>query len=175
MIARLSLILILLALTVPAAAEEPDSFTPIARVLQSPRCQNCHPSGDAPRIGDQGRLHRMNVSRKSAESGLPCTTCHRNQNAAFEHGPPGVPNWHMPPRDRPMPFEGLTARALCEQLKDPAKNGSKSLPDLHEHFAHDALVLWAWSPGPGRTTPPISHAQLMAHVDQWIAKGGPCP
>jgi hypothetical protein len=173
MLARLSLVI--LALAIPTAGAEEPEFMPIARVLQSPRCQNCHPSGDAPHVGDFGRLHRMNVSRTSAESGLPCATCHRSQNAQFEHGPPGVPNWHMPPREHPMPFEGLTPRALCEQLKDPAKNGGKSLQDLHEHFAGDPLVLWGWNPGPGRTKPPITHADLVTHVDRWIAKGGPCP
>lgn len=150
-------------------------FMPVYQVLKSPRCQNCHPAGDSPHIGDEGRLHGMNVSRKSPEAGLACTTCHRSTNAPMPHGPPGVPGWTMPPSDHPMPFEGKSAHDLCEQLKDPAKNGGKSLADLHHHFAKDPLVLWGYNPGPGRTLPPISHAELVQHVDRWIAAGANCP
>ena len=151
------------------------SFLPVYEVLQHPRCQNCHPAGDAPHVGDQGKVHRMNVSRKSPEAGLPCSTCHRSKNAPFVHGPPGAPGWDMPPDAHPSPFEGKGPRALCEQLKDPSRNGGKSLADLHTHVDKDALVLWAWAPGPGREPPPLSHAELMKRLDRWIAEGAPCP
>jgi hypothetical protein len=117
----------------------------------------------------------MNVSRKSPDAGLPCATCHRATNAPFDHGPPGVPGWRMPPPAHPMPFEGQSAHALCERLKDPTENGGMDLAALHRHFASDPLVSWAFAPGPGRTLPPSSHAQLVDAVDRWIAKGGPCP
>jgi hypothetical protein len=162
----------------PAQAEQGDTgseFAPIYRVLESPRCVNCHPSGDAPHVGDEGRRHRMNVSRRSADAGLPCSTCHRARNAGFEHGPPGALNWQMPPADHPMPFEQRSAHEVCEQLKDPKRNGGKSLADLHAHFATDSIVLWGWDPGPGRTKPPIPHAELVQRVDAWIAAGAPCP
>jgi hypothetical protein len=81
----------------------------------------------------------------------------------------------MPPADHPMPFEGKSAHDLCEQLKDPKQNGGKSLADLHEHFAKDPIVLWGWDPGPGRTAPPLSHAELLADVERWIAEGAACP
>src|SRR5262249_11324642 len=81
--------------TDPAELEKArDDFKQIARVLSSPRCRNCHPVGDAPLQGDVGKPHAMNISRTSAESGLPCTTCHRGQNSKLMRGPPGVPNWH---------------------------------------------------------------------------------
>ena len=147
----------------------------VAAVLQSPRCQNCHPSDARPRVGDHGRVHRMNVSRRSPEAGLPCTTCHRAENAPFPHGPPGVPDWRMPSADTPLVFQGRTVHELCEQLKDPARNGGRSLEVLREHFAHDPLVLWGWAPGPGRTLPPIAHEELMTHVDRSIAGGAVCP
>jgi hypothetical protein len=150
-------------------------FAPIYQVLESPRCQNCHPAGEAPHTGDEMRRHRMNVSRRSMEAGLPCSTCHRTKNAPFEHGPPGVPGWQMPPADHPMPFEKQSAHDLCEALKDPKRNGGKSLTALHAHFAKDPIVLWAWDPGPGRSAPPMAHAELMKHVDAWIKSGAPCP
>ncbi len=150
-------------------------FVEIAKVLQSPRCQNCHPSGDAPLHGDSGAAHSMNVSRHSVSSGLHCTTCHRSENQEEMHAPPGVPGWRMPPEDTPMVFQGLSTADLCARLKDTTKNGGRSLDALRDHMEHDALVLWAWKPGPGRTTPPIRHDALVTHVKGWVSAGGPCP
>lgn len=158
----------------PTAAAKAD-FLAIARVLQSPRCMNCHPSGDAPLQTDAGVPHAMNVTRRSPPAGLPCTTCHPAQNAPFAGGPPGVPGWRMPPDDMPMVFQGRTPAQLCAQLKDPAHNGHKTLPELEEHMTHDKLVLWGWDPGPGRTTPPLPQAVFAGHVKRWVAAGGPCP
>jgi hypothetical protein len=136
---------------------------------------NCHPAGDAPKIGDRGALHRMNVTRTSPAAGLPCATCHRAANSERPHGPPGVPGWRMPGADTPMTFENVPLRALCERLKDPTRNGGKRVRDLEEHFAKDPLVLWAYSPGPGRTPPPIAHERLVEHVKRWALAGAPCP
>jgi hypothetical protein len=150
-------------------------FVEVAKVLQSPRCQNCHPAGDAPLHGDTGAPHSMNVSRLSTTSGLLCTTCHRGENQPDEHSPPGVPGWHMPSAQTPMVFQGLTPAELCSRLKDPTKNGNRTPLDLADHMDHDALVLWAWKPGPGRTTPPLSHEAVMTHVNAWVKAGAPCP
>lgn len=160
-----------------AVAEDPAvaSFVEVAKVLQSPRCMNCHPIGDRPLQGDDAKPHRMSISRRGESAGLPCTTCHQKKNAPFLHGPPGVPGWKLPARDMPLVFQGKSLHDLCEQLKDPARNGHKSLADLKEHMGHDPLVLWGWDPGPGRTKPPIPHAEFAAHVNRWADAGGPCP
>jgi hypothetical protein len=81
----------------------------------------------------------------------------------------------MPGRDTPMVFEGHTPASLCRQLNDPAATGGRDITDLVVHFEDDALVRWAWQPGPGRSTPPIAHDQLVARAAQWAAAGGPCP
>jgi len=158
--------------TAPKTGEE--AFIAIASVLQSPRCMNCHPMGNAPLNGDDSVAHRMNISRDSLK-GLQCNTCHRNENGKTPHSPPGVPGWRLPDPEMPLVFQGHTPHSLCEQMKDPKRNGNRTLPALREHLEHDPLVLWAWSPGPGRTTPPLSQAELVAAVDLWIAKGAPCP
>ena len=36
-------------------------------------------------------------------------------------------------------------------LKDPAKNGKRSLEEITTHMGTDKLVLWGWDPGDGRT------------------------
>ena len=154
------------------------AFADVARVLQSPRCRNCHPVGDAPLQTDVGRPHRMNITRLSAESGLPCSTCHQERNAealGIAGGPPGAPGWKLPPRSAPMTFEGRTQTALCEQLRDPARNGNRSLAQLLEHVSSDPLVLWGWKPGGKRTPPPLSHDRFVAAFRTWVESNGACP
>jgi hypothetical protein len=151
------------------------AFADVYSVLLSPRCRNCHPRGDMPLQGDRGALHAQNVSRRSEKNGLPCSTCHRARNGAAPHSPPGRPVWHLPPADHPMVFEGRRARELCLQLKDRKQNGGKTLDQLIAHVSGDALVLWAWDPGPGRTRPPLTHAEFTASFRAWVETGAHCP
>ena len=154
------------------------AFVEVARVLQSPRCLNCHPAGDRPLQGDRGALHAQNISRASVAAGLPCSTCHQERNSeaiGVAGGPPGAPRWNLPPAEHPMVFQGKTPTALCEQLKDPAHNGGKSLAQLLEHVSHDALVRWGWSPGGKRQPPPLPHDRFVAAFTTWVASSGACP
>lgn len=154
------------------------AFVDVARVLQSPRCRNCHPAGDRPLQTDAGRPHRMNISRRSVDAGLACATCHQDRNAeavGVAGGPPGAPHWGLPPAGTPMVFEDRSARALCEQLRDPVHTGGRDLPALLHHVREDPLVLWAWSPGGDRTVPPLSHEAFVAAFSTWVASGGACP
>jgi hypothetical protein len=163
------------------AAAALDAFKTVQKVLQHPRCQNCHIPGDAPLQFDQGRVHAMNVQRGAegtGAAGLPCTTCHGSSNlpASYgEHVPPGAPNWHLPPPDRKMVFIGLAAGDLCRRLKDTQQNGGKDMAALIEHVDHDKLVLWGWEPGLGRAPVPVAHAEFVAAFKTWAAAGGPCP
>lgn len=154
------------------------AFADVAKVLQSPRCQNCHPTGDRPLQGDLGKPHAQNISRASVAAGLPCGACHQERNSeaiGVIGGPPGAPRWGLPPTEHPMVFQGKTPSALCAQLKDPAQNGGKSLAQLLEHVSHDPLVLWGWSPGGKRATPPMPHDKFVAAFSTWVASGGACP
>lgn len=154
------------------------AFLEVASVLQSPRCVNCHPSGDAPLQGDRPRRHAMNVTRASVEAGLACNTCHQERNSeaiGVPGGPPGAPHWGLPEKDMPLVFEGLTPSQLCEQLKDPARNGHRDAAALVEHVSHDPLVLWGWQPGGKRTKPPLSHEAFVAAWKTWTAANQVCP
>lgn len=170
---------------VPAANPTPEqveasrrAFATVAAVLTHPRCSNCHPRDGVPTQTMKQRPHAMNISRLSIESGLACSTCHQAVNSerlGIPGGPPGAPHWGLPPREFPAPFQGHTASSLCEQLRDPAKNGNRDLAALHQHMASDPLVLWAWKPGGTRETPPVTHAVFAAAVAQWVIGGGACP
>jgi len=154
------------------------AFVDVARVLQSPRCQNCHPAGDAPLQTDHGVRHAQNITRLGTDAGLACTTCHQGHNSeavGVPNGPPGAPDWKLPPDDMPMVFEGKTLRVLCEQEKNPETNGHKTLDELVDHVENAPLVLWAWQPGGKRTLPPLTHAQFVAAFRTWVASGGACP
>jgi hypothetical protein len=69
----------------------------------------------------------------------------------------------------------LPLAAICEQIKDPARNGSRTLGQLHEHMAEDGLVGWGWQPGTGRTPAPGSQKELGELVQAWIDTGAHCP
>ena len=75
-----------------------------------------------------------------------------------------------------MLWEGRTKEQICEQMKDPARNGGRhSGEDVIEHMKADPLVLWAWTPGADRTTPPLSHETFVEALEAWVSAGMPCP
>jgi hypothetical protein len=171
------------AASAPAARKDPvSSFETVRAVLQSPRCLNCHPRGDAPLQGDDSHVHHQNVQRGFEGKGVPglgCATCHGKANPPDSYGPhepPGVEDgWHLPPAHTRMVFQGLGSRALCEQLKDPKRNGGMDMAALVEHVEKAPLVLWGWSPGYGRKPVPIAHAEFVSAFKAWADAGGPCP
>jgi hypothetical protein len=153
------------------------AFSAVASVLTSPRCMNCHVPGDGPLQGDDSHPHAMNVKRGSDGKGSPalrCFACHQAENTAILHGPPGAADWQLPPAKTPMAWKGLSTADVCRALKDPSKNGNRTLQDLVPHM-ETSLVRWAWNPGPGRTSPPISHEEFVVHLKEWIDTGAACP
>ena len=166
------------AVAQPAPTSRDDgvaAFHVVYAVLESPRCRNCHPAGDAPLQFDDGRPHAMNITRRSERNGLLCATCHGTHNGARPDQPPGAPNWHLPPAATPMIFEGRSEPQLCAQLTDPAQTGGRDLAALVDHVAHDPLVAWGWAPGPGRTPVAVPRDQVVAAMQAWVAAGAPCP
>lgn len=154
------------------------SWSVIYGVLEHPRCMNCHPLGDAPLQGDASVPHAQNVQRGPDGEGLfalRCATCHQAENTPGPHLPPGAPKWHLPRADMPLVFQGRSSSELCRQLRDPAQNGGKTPEQLFDHMAHDALVLWGWDPGEGRTPVPVPHESFAAAVRAWVDGGCDCP
>ena len=157
------------------------AFETVRSVLQHPRCQNCHPRDDMPLQGDDGRPHNQNVQRGPDGHGMVgerCSTCHgpANPPASYgEHAPPGVSTgWRMPKPEERLVFVGVAPGALCEQIKDPARNGGKDMAALRAHL-DDPLVVWAWSPGLGRKPPPVSRQAFLDAWTAWANAGAPCP
>lgn len=154
-------------------------FTEMGKVLQHPRCVNCHPRTDRP-LQDAGVPHMPPVTRGNKEGhgapGLGCETCHGPANVTFTNGQgsiPGHPLWHLAPIE--MAWEGKSLREICLQLKDRSRNGGKTLAQLHEHNAHDTLVGWGWNPGVGREPAPGTQAGFGELTRAWIDSGAACP
>ena len=154
-------------------------FQEMMVVIEHPRCMNCHPVDDSPRQGMDMALHQPPVVRGDADFGAPgmrCSTCHGVENVAYKTGEGSIPGhdpWHLAPIE--MGWIGRSAGEICAQLKDPERNGGKTLAELHEHNAHDGLVGWGWEPGEGREPAPGSQDIFGELTQAWIDTGAACP
>lgn len=150
-------------------------FTEAAKVLQHPRCINCHPAGETPLQGEDFRPHEPPVNRGRngfGVVGMRCTTCHLTTN--YDPGRvPGAPTWRLAPPS--MAWEGLSPAELCAQLKDPERTGGRDLAAVLEHMAEDELVAWGWEAGSGREPAPGNQKQLSGLIRAWIKTGAVCP
>lgn len=150
-------------------------FEEAGKVLQHPRCVNCHPAGNRPSQTDGMRPHRPHVVRGAdghGAVGMRCDTCHGKAN--FDPARvPGEPQWHLAPAS--MAWEGRSLGQICEQIKDPARNGGKDMAALLHHMAQDGLVGWAWSPGSGRAPAPGTQAGFGELLRAWADAGAHCP
>ncbi len=154
-----------------------NAFKKVYAVLMSPRCMNCHPAGDVPLQGDDSHLHAMLPKRGHDGKGvyaMKCSNCHQPTNTPGPNTPPGSPNWHLPPANMKMVFEGRSAYQLAKQLVNPKQNGHKDIKKLIEH-ADDDLVLAGWNMGEGRTLPPLSHAEFKKAWITWLTTGAYAP
>lgn len=150
-------------------------FVEAGKVIQHPRCVNCHPAGDSPMQGDNSHPHQPLAVRGEdglGAIGMRCTTCHGPAN--FDPGRiPGHPQWHLAPIE--MAWEGKSLGYICEQIKDPNRNGGKSLDQLVEHMATDSIVGWGWSPGAGREPVPGTQQAFGELIKAWVDSGAACP
>lgn len=148
-------------------------FAEAAKVLMHPRCLNCHPASDRPTQADDLHPHEPLARRD-----LPCVTCHTDRNftlheRASYQSIPGHPRWMMAPIE--MAWQGRSIGEICQQLKDPDRNGGRNLAQLHDHLAHDDLVAWGWQPGVGREPAPGNQTLLGELIQAWIDTGAQCP
>jgi len=149
------------------------AFADIYAVATHPRCLNCHPDGDAPLQGDDSQPHIYGITRFSPLDGVHCSLCHAPSAVGDGQAPlpPADALWSMPPRA--MAFENRSPAELCAQLKDPAANGRRGFGGLAHHIEKDHLLITSWHSG--RSTPPITHPELVERFEIWGAAGGPCP
>ncbi|MGC4250635.1 MAG: Isoquinoline 1-oxidoreductase subunit [Sphingobium sp.] len=150
-------------------------FQEAGKVIQHPRCLNCHVADDRPLQGDEMRPHMPYVRRGDAgmgKDGLYCTTCHGPANFDPAHIP-GHPNWHLAPPE--MAWVGRSLGEICLQLKDKARNGGMNMEEMVKHMSSDSLVGWGWNPGSGRTPAPGTQEGFGQLIRAWVDTGAVCP
>jgi hypothetical protein len=165
------------------AARSRALFSEAAKVFTSPRCMNCHPAADSPTQGNDMHPHSPPAARGADGGGIPgntCGACHMDRNVNILAGQqvsfqsiPGHPRWSMAPIE--MAWQGKSIGEICRQLRNPDRNGGRSLAVLYEHVAHDDLVGWGWTPGAGREPAPGTQELLGQLVQAWIDSGAECP
>jgi hypothetical protein len=163
-----------------ASAASLAAYGVVARVAMSPRCQNCHTLSNFPRQGDDGHPHLFHVTRGTADHGAPgfsCATCHMHANNSSSGVPGAREDWRLAPLG--MGWEGLSAPALCRQLKEPHHNGNRSGEQIIDHLK-SPLVMWSWSPGTDRTgrlrtAPPVAYEDFLRAAELWVRTGAACP
>ena len=150
-------------------------FAEAGKVILHPRCVNCHPAGDRPLQGEDGHPHLPLVVRGPEGHGavaMQCTNCHGRAN--FDPGGvPGHPMWHLAPIE--MAWAGKSLGEICAQIKDPSRNGGKSLDEIVHHMTEDSLVGWGWNPGAGRAPAPGTQQEFGALIRAWAEGGATCP
>ena len=103
---------------------------------------------------------------------MRCTTCHGSAN--FDPGHvPGHPTWHVAPIE--LAWQGKSLSEICQQIKDPKRNGDKTIDELIHHMAEDSLVGWGWAPGAGREPAPGTQKDFGALIKAWAESGAAYP
>jgi hypothetical protein len=118
----------------------------------------------------------MNINAGPTRNGagsIACNACHTRNNSLLPHGPPGAEGWLLAPI--PMQWFGKSSAEICAQIKDPTRNGDRTIAKIAEHIEKEPLVLWGWRPGPGREPAPYSAAEVAAFLRDWETAHAPCP
>ena len=182
---RLIITTLLLSSVLAAASAEDEGlvlWNNIYDIFSHPRCTNCHvgpdnvPIWSGPSYGTIPRSHGMNINAGASRDGenyIACTSCHMTTNSSAPHGPPGSEMWLLAPVSHQ--FRDKSTQELCEQIKDPTRNGGLSVAEVADHIDHDPVVAWAWDPGGTRETPPYSKDDLVIFLWEWDDLGAPCP
>jgi hypothetical protein len=161
------------------AARSVALFIEASKVIEHPRCMNCHPVTRKPVQGDDMHPHVPPITSPAAThaAGVPCGSCHGKDNrptgSAGIRSVPGAEHWALAPQS--MGWQTLTTGQICEQIKDPARNGNRDLQKIITHMTEDHLVGWAWHPGLGRTAAPGTQQRFGSLIAAWVETGAHCP
>jgi hypothetical protein len=114
-------------------------------------------------------------SRIGAETML-CSTCHAYREGTGNDLPHMAPqvamNWQLAPVE--AHWFGQSSEEICNQLRDPDRNGGRTMDEIAEHLNHDLILHWAWSPGGGREPAPYSLQEHVNDILIWGVAGFPC-
>ena len=157
------------------------AWSRIYEVASHPRCSNCHVGSDnipmwsGPSFGEPQK-HGMHIDANITRIGagkLMCMSCHFGSTSDTPHSAPGVDAiWQLAPVE--AEWFGKSSDYICNQLRDPERNGDRTYLEIANHLDHDVILHWAWEPGGTREPAPYS---LQSHVNDiltWGVAGMPC-
>ncbi len=159
------------------------AWTRIYEVTSHPRCSNCHVGADnipmwsGPSYG-RTRPHGMNINAGDSRIGaeyVTCATCHTIRDGLNDqpHAAPQVAmSWQLAPVE--AAWFGKSSTEICNQLRDPDRNGGRDHLALASHLDHDLILHWAWAPGGGREPAPYSLQEHVNDILAWGVAGFPC-
>ena len=178
------------ALPEPGSIDASDALAAWDRihdVASHPRCLNCHVGEDEiplwGTVAQPDRPHGMAIvagDSRIGTAGLSCRTCHQTSTRPnrVEHAAPHTGmDWQLAPVD--FQWVGRTSAEICQQMRDPDRNGGRDAAGLVEHILHDAeligFITWSFDPGAGRAPAPGSLQSHLEDMAIWTAAGMPCP
>lgn len=164
-------------------AEGLEAWSRIYEVTSHPRCSNCHvgedniPMWSGPSYG-RTRPHGMNINAGDSRIGaeyVTCATCHAIRDGLNDtpHAAPQVAmSWQLAPVE--AAWFGKSSTEICNQLRDPDRNGGRDHLEIAAHLDHDLILHWAWNPGGGREPAPYSLQEHVNDILAWGVAGFPC-
>ncbi|MGR3514975.1 MAG: hypothetical protein ACU0GG_19615 [Paracoccaceae bacterium] len=164
-------------------AEGLAAWSRIYEVTSHPRCSNCHvgednlPMWSGPSYGST-RPHGMNINAGDSRIGaeyVTCGTCHALRDGLNDvpHAAPQVAmTWQLAPVE--AAWFGKSSDEICNQLRDPDRNGGRDHLEIASHLDHDLILHWAWNPGGGREPAPYSLQEHVNDILAWGVAGFPC-
>lgn len=170
----------------PATVTRADGLAAWARIFEvtsHPRCSNCHvgednlPMWSGPSYG-RTRPHGMNINAGESRIGaeyVTCGACHAIRDGLNDtpHAAPQVAmTWQLAPVE--AAWFGKSSAEICNQLRDPERNGGRDHLEIASHLDHDLILHWAWAPGGGREPAPYSLQEHVNDVLAWGVAGFPC-
>lgn len=170
----------------PASVSRSDGLTAWSRIYEvtsHPRCANCHvgvdnlPMWSGPSYG-RTRPHGMNINAGDSRIGaeyVTCGTCHAIRDGLNDipHAAPQVAmTWQLAPVE--AAWFGKSSTEICNQLRDPDRNGGRDHLEIASHLDHDLILHWAWTPGGGREPAPYSLQEHVNDILAWGVAGFPC-
>ncbi|WP_292159834.1 hypothetical protein [Mesorhizobium sp.] len=83
---------------------------------------------------------------------LRCAACHFSSNSNALHGLPSTENLRLAQAE--TAWFGKSSARICAQIKDPVRDGGRSLQRVGLHVRNDRLVGWGWAPRSDRAPAP---------------------
>ncbi len=151
-------------------------FQEAGKVIQHPRCVNCHPAGDRPTQTDRMRPHQPLVVRGADGHGRAGNGLHdlpsRDEFRCREVAGPSRTG--ISPRPR---WLGRAARSARFARRSRTRSATAART-WRRSFTTWLRIRWsvgAGRPGQGRTPAPGTQAEFGALIKAWAASGAHCP